>query len=138
FQPGADLELYYEVTQTEPGRSYRHEITVYRLKDPRRPDRRRPEVTLGFAERAASPLSRSHRTLQLGRLRPGTYLVEVRVAAAGGSAPATRQRIIRVGELRSSGQAAAACSVLSRPWCSRCLPASAATPAIGPRLREVP
>jgi hypothetical protein len=100
FRPGADLELYYEVTQTEPGRSYRHEITVYRLKNPRRPDRRRAEVTLGFDERAASPLSRSHRTLQLGRLRPGTYLVEVRVAAAGAFEPVTRQRIIRVGELR--------------------------------------
>ena len=100
FRPGADLELYYEVAQTEPGRSYRHEITVYRLKDARRPDRRRAEVTLGFDERAASPLTRSHRTLQLGRLRPGTYLVEVRVVAAGGSEPATRQRIIRVGELR--------------------------------------
>ena len=88
------------MAQTEPGRSYRHEITVYRLKDARRPDRRRAEVTLGFDERAASPLTRSHRTLQLGRLRPGTYLVEVRVVAAGGSEPATRQRIIRVGELR--------------------------------------
>jgi hypothetical protein len=100
FRPGADLELYYEVAGTEPGRSYRHEITVYRLKDPRRPDHRRAEVTLGFDEHAAMPLTRSHRTLQLGRVRPGTYLVEVRVTPAGGPQPVTRQRIIRVGELR--------------------------------------
>jgi GWxTD domain-containing protein len=100
FRPGADLELYYEVAQTEPGRSYRHEITVYRLKDPRRPDRRRAEVTLGFDEPAAAGVTRSHRTLQLGRVRPGNYLVEVRVTAAGDSKPVTRERIIRVGELR--------------------------------------
>ena len=101
FRPGADLQLYYEVAQTERGRSYRHEIAVYRLKDPRRPDRKRPEVTLGFNEPATSDLTRSHRTLQLGRVRPGTYLVEVRVAEVGGSEGAvTRDRIIRVGELR--------------------------------------
>jgi hypothetical protein len=99
FRPGADLELYYEVAETEPGRSYRHEITVYRLKDRRRPDRRRAEVALGFDERATSGRTRSHRTLQLGRVRPGTYLVEVRVGAAG-SKPVTRERIIRVGDLR--------------------------------------
>ncbi len=100
FRPGADLELYYELAQTEPGRSYRHEIAVYRLKDPRRPDRRRAEVTLGFDERATSELTRSHRTLQLGWVRPGTYLVEVRVAPGGGAEAVTRQRVIRVGELR--------------------------------------
>jgi GWxTD domain-containing protein len=100
FRPGADLELYYEVARTEPGRFYRHEITVYRLKDQRRPDRRKAEVTLGFEERTASELTRSHRTLQLGRVRPGTYLVEVRVGAAGGADRVTRERVIRVGELR--------------------------------------
>ena len=100
FRPGADLELYYEVAQTQPGRSYRHEITVYRLKDARRPDRRKAEVTLGFDERAASALTRSHRTLQLERLRPGTYLVEVQVGAAGGTERVARERVIRVGELR--------------------------------------
>ena len=100
FRPGADLELYYELAGTEPGRSYRHAITVYRLKDARDPTRRRAEVTLGFDEPASSGLTRAHRTLQLGRLRPGTYLVEVRVGVTGDSSTVTRQRIIRVGELR--------------------------------------
>jgi GWxTD domain-containing protein len=100
FRRGADLELYYEVEGTEPGRSYRHAITVYRLKDLRDPTRRRPEVTLGFDEPATARLTRAHRTLQLGRLRAGTYLVEVRVGAPGNAGAVTRQRVIRVGELR--------------------------------------
>jgi hypothetical protein len=100
FRPGADLALYYEVAGTEPGRSYRHAITVYRLKDARNPTRRRAEVTLGFNEPAAARLTRAHRTLQLGRLRAGTYLVEVRVGASGDSSAVTRQRVFRVGELR--------------------------------------
>jgi hypothetical protein len=100
FRPGADLELYYEVSGTEPGRPYRHAITVYRLKDARDPSRRRAEVTLGFDEPGAAGLTRAHRTLQLGRLRAGTYLVEVRVGASGGAGAVARQRVIRVGDLR--------------------------------------
>jgi GWxTD domain-containing protein len=100
FRRGADLELYYEVGGTEPGRSYRHAITVYRLKDARDPARRRAEVTLGFDEPATAELTRAHRTLQLGRLRAGTYLVEVRVSAPGSADTVTRERVIRVGELR--------------------------------------
>jgi hypothetical protein len=73
---------------------------VYRLKDLRDPTRRRPEVTLGFDEPATARLTRAHRTLQLGRLRAGTYLVEVRVGAPGNAGAVTRQRVIRVGELR--------------------------------------
>jgi GWxTD domain-containing protein len=100
FRRGADLELYYELAGTEPGRSYRHAITVYRLKDARDPGRRRAEVTLSFDEPAGAGLTRSHRTLQLGRLRAGTYLVEVRVEPAGEAGAVTRRRVIRVGELR--------------------------------------
>jgi len=100
FRRGADLELYYEVEGTEPGRSYRHAITVYRLKDARDPRRRRPEVTLSFNERATGTLTRAHRTLQLGRLRAGAYLVEVRVGGTGDSSAVIRHRVIRVGDLR--------------------------------------
>jgi hypothetical protein len=100
FRRGADLQLYYEVSGTKPGRSYRHAITVYRLKDASDPARRRTEVTLSFEEPASARLTRAHRTLQLGRMRAGTYLVEVRVGVAGDSRVITRQRVIRVGELR--------------------------------------
>jgi GWxTD domain-containing protein len=94
FLEGSEVELYYEASGAVPGMPYRHQIAVYRTKDEGRLEPR-PVVTLGFEERADGALLRSHRTLQLGRLKPGTYVVEVKVAGAAGE-PAVRRRELRV------------------------------------------
>ena len=95
FPERSDVELYYEATGATMGASYRHEIAVYRVKgDPARVDRR-PVVSLSVEEPAGSDLLRSHRRLQLGRLKPGRYVVEVRVAG-GGDVAATRSRAFTV------------------------------------------
>jgi GWxTD domain-containing protein len=84
FRPGAEAELYYELAGTEPGVSYRHEIAVYRVKgDDDAQVERRPVVSLGFDEPAEAALVRAHRTLQLARLKPGRYVVEVRIRGGG-------------------------------------------------------
>jgi hypothetical protein len=62
--------------------------------DPARVERR-PVVSLAVEEPAGGALVRSHRRLQLGRLKPGRYVVEVRVAGAG-TAAATRSRTFTV------------------------------------------
>jgi hypothetical protein len=94
FLEGSEVELYYEASGTVPGTPYRHQIAVYRTKDGGRLETR-PVVTLGFEERADGALVRAHRTLRLARLKPGTYVVEVRVAGASGEA-AVRRRQLRV------------------------------------------
>jgi GWxTD domain-containing protein len=95
FRAGGEAGLYYEAGGAEPGASYRHEIAVYRMRgNPAKPERR-PAVTLAFEEPAREPTLRSHRTLQLGRLKPGAYLVEVRVSGPDG-ATSTRRREIQV------------------------------------------
>jgi GWxTD domain-containing protein len=95
FPERSDVELYYEATGASPGASYRHDIAVYRVKgDPARVERR-PVVSLAVEEPAGGALVRSHRRLQLGRLKPGRYVVEVRVAGAG-TAAATRSRAFTV------------------------------------------
>ena len=95
FRAGGEVGLYYEGGGAEPGASYRHEIAVYRMKgNPAKPERR-PAVSLAFEEPAREPTLRSHRTLQLGRLKPGAYLVEVRVSGPDG-ATSTRRRDIQV------------------------------------------
>ncbi len=94
FLEGSEVELYYEVSGAAPGTPYRHQIAVYHVKAEGRLEPR-PVVTLGFEERAEGALLRSHRTFQLGRLKPGTYVVEVRVAGPAGE-PAVRRRELRV------------------------------------------
>ena len=58
------------------------------------PDRR-PAVTLSVGERAAGPVIRAHRTLQLRDLKAGSYMIEVRVRGPGGSED-VRRRAFRV------------------------------------------
>jgi len=96
FPAGSQVELYYEVSGAHAGMTYRHEIGVFRV---RRDDRveDRPVVTLRVDEAARTDLVSSHRTLQLGRLKPGRYVVEVKVAAPDGTGD-VRRRAIRVVE----------------------------------------
>jgi GWxTD domain-containing protein len=94
FLAGSQVELYYEVSGARAGAAYRHEIGVFRVgRDDRVQDR--PLVTLRVEEAAAGEVVRAHRTLQLAKLKPGTYVVEVRVAAPDGTAD-VRRRAIRV------------------------------------------
>jgi GWxTD domain-containing protein len=95
FREGGAVELYYELTGAAPGASYRHRIAVFRLKGDPPEAERRPVVTLAFEERATDPLIRSSRTLQLGRLKAGRYVVEVQVSDPAG-ATVTRRRVVRV------------------------------------------
>jgi GWxTD domain-containing protein len=102
FLEGSQVELYYEASGAVPSTSYRHQIAVYRSRSDGRLDAR-PVVSLGFGERAAGPLVRAHRTLQLGRLKPGAYVVEVKVAGAAGEA-VVRRREMRVGRVGRVGR----------------------------------
>ncbi|MGH7579788.1 MAG: hypothetical protein ACREM9_06425, partial [Gemmatimonadales bacterium] len=86
FLEGSEVELYYEAGGATMGASYRHEIAVFRIKGEPGVAERRPVVTLGFDEPASAPLLRSHRVLQLGRLKPGRYLIQVQVLAPDGRA----------------------------------------------------
>jgi GWxTD domain-containing protein len=97
FPEGRDLELYYELGAI-PGASYRHEIAVFRAKGENSVlVERRPIVTLGFQEAAGVELVRSRRRLQLGRLKPGRYVVEVKVMGPDGLTESRRRefRIVK-------------------------------------------
>ena len=91
FREGSAVELYYEVAGTAEGTLYRHGIAVYRRKGNGKLEDR-AVVSLRFDERAVGSVVRAHRTLQLSRLKPGRYVVEVRVDGPAGSA--VRQREI--------------------------------------------
>ena len=99
FVEGAEVQLYYEAQGATDGAPYRHEIAVFRIKGEPGVAERRPVVTLGFDERAAGPVLRSHRVLRLARLKPGRYLIEVQVRTPDGTSVARRRefRVVRAG-----------------------------------------
>ncbi|MEP7176949.1 MAG: hypothetical protein ABI860_10405, partial [Gemmatimonadales bacterium] len=97
FLEGHEVELYYEAVGAAAGAAYAHAIAVYRVRGtPGRVDER-PVVALAFEEPAFGDVVRSHRTLQLRRLKPGRYVVEVRVTGADGRVESRRRgfRLIR-------------------------------------------
>jgi GWxTD domain-containing protein len=97
FLEGSAVELYYEASGTTEGASYRHHIAVYQVKRNGKLEAR-AVVSLGFDERAGGSAVRAHRTLQLARLEPGSYVVEVRVEGPGGSAVRRREMRVVGGE----------------------------------------
>ncbi len=95
---GSELELYYEAAGAQPGAQLRaRDRRVQAEGGTGQGGPHRPVVRLGFEEAAADSLIRARRTLQLRRLKPGRYLVEVRVSGPGGASD-TRRREIRVLE----------------------------------------
>ncbi|HEY7504861.1 MAG TPA: GWxTD domain-containing protein [Gemmatimonadales bacterium] len=96
FPEGGEVELYYEAGGATPGISYRHDIAVYRVRGKPGVAERRPVVTLGFDEPAPDTLLRAHRVLQLARLKPGRYVIEVKLSAPEGEAAARRREFIVV------------------------------------------
>jgi GWxTD domain-containing protein len=94
FVAGSQVELYYEAAGARTGTAYRHEIGVFRMNREARVEDR-PVVTLRVDETASADVIRAHRTLQLARLKPGAYVVEVRITAPDGTTD-VRRRAIRV------------------------------------------
>jgi GWxTD domain-containing protein len=94
FRAGSQVELYYEVSGARPGDGYRHEIGVFKVRGDDRVEER-PVVALHVDEAAPGAVIRAHRLLQLARLKPGRYVVEVKVTGPGGATD-SRGRAIRV------------------------------------------
>jgi hypothetical protein len=89
FRKGAGVEIYYEASGATARSQYRHDITILR--------QRQPVVSLSFNEAAPGEVIRSRRRVRLDRLKPGNYVVEVRITAPDGSSQ-VRRRPIRLAK----------------------------------------
>ncbi len=92
---GSEAELYYEAWGARANAKYSHQIAVYRMKGDPAEAERRPVVRLAFDESSADSVLRARRTLQLRRLKPGRYLLEVSVSGIEGESD-VRRREFRV------------------------------------------
>ena len=95
FRKGAEIEIYYEAAGAAPLGRYRHEISV--LPWNTAGSKRRPLVSLSFEEAAGGEVIRSRRMARLEGVKPGNYVVEVKMTAPDGSVQ-VRQRDIRLIE----------------------------------------
>ncbi|HEU5303879.1 MAG TPA: hypothetical protein VFU40_04475, partial [Gemmatimonadales bacterium] len=93
FRKRSEIEVYYEANAAITGNWYRHEISVFRDQRPSGATRS-PLVALSFEEAAGGPVIRSHRTIHLGQLKEGRYIVEVRVTDPSGRSQLRRRAIV--------------------------------------------
>ena len=103
YPQGASIELYYEVHGLAPGREYRTEITMEPAGGPSLLGRirglfggRRAPISLAFDAPAAGPVTRVRRTVDLGDLGRGVYVLTIRVFDPDGGTTHLRRRRIEV------------------------------------------
>jgi hypothetical protein len=101
YPQGTSVELYYEVHGLTPGREYRTEITMEPAGGPSFFGRirglfggRRAPISLAFDAPAAGPVTRVRRTVDLGDLGRGAYLLTIRVIDPDGGTTHLRRRRI--------------------------------------------
>lgn len=97
FRRGTEVEIYYEVSGAAARHVYRHEIAVLRPNGRPLDARRRPLVSLSFEEETRGEIIRSRRTVRMERLKPGSYLVEVKITGPDGDSQVRRRRITLIG-----------------------------------------
>jgi hypothetical protein len=95
FRKGDEIQIYYEASGARTGQPYRHEITVLKRKKRDSGTQGKPLVSLAFDEAAQGDVIRSSRVVRLDRLKPGDYMVEVKIIGANGDTR-VRRRAIRL------------------------------------------
>ena len=86
FRSGEAMQVYFEVLGIPAGGSYRYDLAVFKDGD------RRPQQRLGFSATAIASPDPVHREIDIGRLKPGSYQLQVTVSTAAGA------QVVRRGE----------------------------------------
>ncbi|MDQ2671004.1 MAG: hypothetical protein M3Y31_10255, partial [Gemmatimonadota bacterium] len=87
YPEGGAVEVYYQLRGLDVGTRYRTTIEVHR----REAQDREPSVRVGFDDVATEPVADVSRTVGLGRLRRGEYVLSVTIAGPDGSSVRRRQ-----------------------------------------------
>jgi GWxTD domain-containing protein len=89
FKRAEEMQLYYEVQGLQPGSSYEVRLAVRKQGGSGGLFRKifgggGAAISLKFGSRATAMVESAHRGLQLEKLKPGMYVLEVEVTDAGG------------------------------------------------------
>lgn len=90
FANSEPMQLYFEIHGLAAGSAYRASMKLYKTGD------RQPQITLAFDGRTTTSPASVHREVDLGRFKPGAYIIEMTVTdPAGASAVRRRSFVIR-------------------------------------------
>ncbi|HEY4319578.1 MAG TPA: hypothetical protein VGM77_00255 [Gemmatimonadales bacterium] len=85
FANSEPMQLYFEINGLPAGSTYRASMKLFKDGD------RQPQITIAFDGRTTTSPASVHREVDLGRFKPGAYLIEMTVTDPRGAA-AVRQR----------------------------------------------
>jgi tetratricopeptide (TPR) repeat protein len=89
YPAGSTVEVYYQIGGMKPGRSYASTIEVQRRG-------KRDRVSAEFKEESLGPKIARFRTIGLGRLPAGEYVLTVTIKEVNGSSSVTRRQSLNV------------------------------------------
>ena len=81
---GSELEIHYDVCGLSSGVAYRGQVLISRPLIGRKKTAKPNRVVINFRDKADGPATRRHREVNLGRLKPGAYTLELTVSDAKG------------------------------------------------------
>jgi hypothetical protein len=86
FRSGEPMQLYFEVLGVAPGTAYRTDLVIFHTTE------QRPELSVGFSATTSASPDGVHREVDIARLKPGSYQLQVTISTARG------ERVVRRGE----------------------------------------
>jgi hypothetical protein len=90
---GPELEIHYDVCGLSSGTAYRGRVQISRPLPARKGRAKASQVVMTFRDKADGPATRRHRDLNLGKLKPGVYTLELAVSDGKGRERKTVQKI---------------------------------------------
>ncbi|MGH7592760.1 MAG: GWxTD domain-containing protein [Gemmatimonadales bacterium] len=85
FNAGEPMQLFFEVGGLATGTAYKYDLAVFKDRDPQ------AQLRLGFGATALASPDPVHREIDLGRLKTGSYQLQVTITTASG------QTVVRRG-----------------------------------------
>ena len=76
---GSDLEIHYDVCGLSSGTAYRGRVQLAQQRTGKKRSARPKPVVVSFQDKADGVATRRHQEVELGKLKPGAYVLELSV-----------------------------------------------------------
>jgi hypothetical protein len=88
-----DLEIHYDICGLPSGAAYSGRVQITQQRPVRKSSAKPKPVVISFRDKADGPATRRHRELELPRLKPGAYTLELSITDNKGRERKTLQKL---------------------------------------------